>query len=161
MISRTYEYDARPPDLASVRTLTGLEYMRGILAGDFPRPPIAATLGFTLVEVAAGHALFEGTPDRFAYNPIGSVHGGWASTLLDSAMGCAVHTTLPAGRAYTTATLELKFVRPISDHTGLVRCEGKVIHGGSTLVTAEGRLTDSSGNLLAHGTTTCLVLTPR
>ena len=160
-VTRTYDYDARPFDAARALALSGLDYLRGILSGDFPAPPIAATLGFTIVEIAPGLAVFEGTPGRFAYNPIGAVHGGWAATLLDSAMGCAVHTTLPAGKAYTTVDLALHYVRAITERAGRLRCEGKVLHGGSSIATAEARLVGADGALYAHGTTTCLVMSPR
>jgi uncharacterized protein (TIGR00369 family) len=105
--------------------------------------------------------VFTGTPDRFVYNPLGTVHGGYAATLLDSAMGCAVHSTLPAGKAYTTVDLSISLVRAITERTGTVRSEAKVIHAGSSIVTAEGRIVGADGVLYAHGTTTCLVLSPR
>ena len=105
--------------------------------------------------------MFEGTPGRFVYNPIGSVHGGYAATLLDSAMGCAVHTTLPAGKAYTTVDLAVSYVRAITEKSGTLRTEANVIHAGSSIVTAAGRVVGSDGTLYAHGTTTCLVLSPR
>jgi uncharacterized protein (TIGR00369 family) len=159
--TRTYDYDTRPFDPATALAIPGIDYMRGIIRGDFPAPPITATLGFTIVEVDSGHAIFEGTPGRFVYNPIGSVHGGYAATLLDSAMGCAVHTTLPAGKAYTTVDLAVSYVRAITEKSGTLRAEAKVIHTGSSIVTAEGRVVGADGTLYAHGTTTCLVLTPR
>jgi uncharacterized protein (TIGR00369 family) len=141
--------------------MPGLDYMRSLQRGEFPPPPIAATMGFTLVEVEKGRAVFGGTPGRFVYNPIGSVHGGYAATLLDSAMGCAVHTTLPAGKAYTTVDLAVTYVRAITETSGTLRAEAKVIHTGNSIVTAEGRVVGADGTLYAHGTTTCLVLTPR
>jgi uncharacterized protein (TIGR00369 family) len=140
------------------RELTGMEYIRQIFEGELPPPPIAELMGFRGVEFEAGRAVFEMTPGPQHYNPIGSVHGGVALTLLDSAMGCAIHTTLDAGVGYTTLEVKTNFVRPITADTGLVRCEGVVIHGGSRVATAEGRLADASGRLLAHGTTTCLIL---
>ena len=160
-VTRTYDYDARAFDPAIARTMTGLDYMRGVLRCDFPGAPIAGTLGFTLSEVDTGRAVFTGTPDRFVYNPLGTVHGGYAATLLDSAMGCAVHSTLPAGKAYTTVDLSISLVRAITERTGTVRSEAKVIHAGSSIVTAEGRIVGADGVLYAHGTTTCLVLSPR
>ena len=161
MTARTYDYESRAFDPAVARSVSGLDYLRGIITGDYPAAPIAATLGFRPVEVDHGSAAFEGTPERFAYNPIGVVHGGWAATLLDSAMGCAVHTTLAAGKAYTTIDLAISLVRPLTDRTGRVRCEARVIHTGGTIVTAEGRVLDAAGVLYAHGTTTCLVMSPR
>lgn len=138
--------------------LSGLEMMRAIFAGELPPPPIAELLGFRGAEVEFGHAVFEFEPGPQHYNPIGSVHGGVAMTLLDSAMGCAVHSTLPAGVRYTTLEVKTNFVRPITAETGLIRCEGIVLHKGSRIATAEGKLTDASGRLLAHGTTTCLIM---
>lgn len=161
MIERTYQYESRAFDPAAAKAMSGLDYLRGLLRGDFPSAPIAATLGFAPVEVAEGRAVFEGTPDRFVYNPIGVVHGGWVATLLDSAMGCAVHTTLAAGKAYTTVDLSVSMVRGMTERTGRVRAEGKVLHVGSSVITAEGRVIGGDGTLYAHGTTTCLVLTPR
>ena len=157
-VTRTYDYDARAFDPAIARTMTGLDYMRGVLRGDFPGAPIAGTLGFTLSEVEAGRAVFTGTPDRFVYNPLGTVHGGYAATLLDSAMGCAVHSTLPAGVGYTTLEFKVNFARAITGDTGRVVCEGTLIHRGRTVATAEGRvIAEDTGKLLAHGTTTCLL----
>lgn len=160
-IARSYEYEARTPDLALMLSMSGLDYLRGILRGDYPAAPIAATLDFDLAEVDHGRAVFEGTPQRFAYNPLGSIHGGWVATLLDSALGCAVHTTLPAGKYYTTVDLAISLVRPLSERTQRVRCEAKIIHAGGSIATAEGRLLDDRGALCAHGTTTCLIMSPR
>jgi uncharacterized protein (TIGR00369 family) len=136
---------------------TGLEFLNGMLAGEFPRPPITDTLDFTLVEVEFGRAVFQGRPLLRHYNPLGSVHGGWFATLLDSALGCAVHTTMPVGKSYTTAELKVNIVRPLTTKVALVRAEGKVIHGGNRMATAEARLTGPDGKLYAHGSTTCFV----
>lgn len=139
--------------------IAGHAMMNAIARGEHPAPPISATLDFTLAEVGEGFAAFEGTPAEWMYNPLGTVHGGWIATLLDSALGCAVHTTLPPNRGYTTATLELKMVRPITAATGRVRAEARVVHGGNRMATAEGRLVAlADGKLLAHATTTCLIL---
>jgi uncharacterized protein (TIGR00369 family) len=135
-----------------------MEYFRAIVSGELPAPPISELMGFRAVEAEPGRALFEMEPGPQHYNPIGSVHGGVALTLLDSAMGCAVHTTLDAGVGYTTIEVKTNFVRPITSDTGLIRCEGVVLHKGSRIATAEGRLTDADGKLLAHGTTSCLIL---
>lgn len=159
--TRTYSYEARQPDVATMMSMAGLDYLRGILSGEFPAAPIAATLGFAPKEFEHGRAVFEGTPERFTYNPLGSVHGGWAATILDSAMGCAVHTTLPAGKGYTTVDLDVKLVRAITSRVGKLRCAAKIVHSGGSVATAQGRVTDEAGTLYAHGTTTCLVLTPR
>ena len=145
--------------LERVRELSGLDYMQRLIAGEFPPPPIAELLGFALVEVGDGRAVCRGTPGEQHLNPIGSVHGGYAATLVDSAMGCAVHTTLPAGVGYTTLELSVNLVRGISPATGPVLCEGTVIHAGRRTATAEARLTaEDGGALLAHAKTTCLIL---
>lgn len=160
-VARSYEYEARTPDFSLMLSMPGLDYLRGILRGDYPAAPISATLDFYPVEVDHGHAVFEGVPQRFAYNPLGGVHGGWAATILDSALGCAVHTTLPAGKYYTTVDLSLSLVRAISDKTKRVRCEATIVHAGSSVATAEAKLVDDRGQLCAHGTATCLVMSPR
>jgi uncharacterized protein (TIGR00369 family) len=132
--------------------------VRAIFGGELPPPPIAELLGFRGVEADPGRAVFEIEPGPQHYNPIGSVHGGVALTLLDSAMGCAVHTLLEPGVRYTTLEVKTNFVRAILADTGLVRCEGTVLHKGSRIATAEGKVTDSARRLLAHGTTTCLIM---
>jgi len=137
---------------------TGLEFLRGIIEGRFPAPPIMELIGFRLVEVERGRAVFECTPQLKHYNPIGTVHGGFAATLLDSCMGCAVHTTLPLGLGYTTLELKVNLIRSITVDTGQVRAEGRIINTGRRIATAEGRVTDVSGRVLAHGSTTCLVI---
>lgn len=145
------------PSAAAGRS--GMEVLRDVFSGKLPPPPITHTLGFRGVSVEEGRAVFEGEPGEHLYNPIGSVHGGFAMALLDSAMGCAIHTTLRAGEIYTTLEVKTNFVRPITAGTGLVRCEGVVIHRGGKIATAEGKLVAvESGKLLAHGTTTCLVI---
>ena len=149
---------ADPREVAAKgRELSGMDYIQAIFRGELPAPPISELMGFTGVLAEPGRAVFEMEPGPQHYNPIGSVHGGVALTLLDSAMGCAVHTLLEAGVGYTTLEVKTNFVRPITADTGLIRCEGVVIHEGSRIATAEGKLTDSSGKLLAHGTTTCLI----
>ena len=145
---------ARPEAVAGK---TGLEVMHAMLAGELPFPHIADTLDFSLVEVSPGEAVFQGTPQLKHYNPLGTVHGGWYATLLDSALGCAVHTMMPAGRAYTTAELSVNIVRAASHKTGPLRAIGKVIHCGRQLATAEARIVGPDGKLYAHATTTCLV----
>ena len=138
--------------------LTGLEFLRRITRGELPPPPIASLLGMRFEEMGEGRVVFSVEPAEYHYNPIGTVHGGLACTLLDSAMSCAVQSLLPAGVAYTTLELKVNFVRPMSQTTGKVLCEGKVIHLGSRIGTAEGRLYDEHGKLYAHGVTTCIVL---
>ena len=155
--TRTYTWDDPLAILADSVGLSGIEALRLMAAGEIPPPPIARTLGFGRFEVDEGRAVFEIEPAEFHYNPIGVVHGGLALALLDSAMGCAVHTTLPAGAAYTTLEVKANFVRPLTAATGLVRCVGSVVHGGRTVATAEGRIEDAAGKLYAHGTSTLLI----
>ena len=147
--TRTYTWDDPLELLALASGLSGLESLQLIQAGTLPPPPIAQTLGFGRIEVEEGRAVFEVEPAEFHYNPIGVVHGGLALALLDSAMGCAVHSTLPAGIAYTTLEVKANFIRALTASTGLVRCVGTVVHGGRTTATAE---------LYAHGTSTLLIL---
>jgi uncharacterized protein (TIGR00369 family) len=138
---------------------SGLEILKDVFERRLPPPPIAETMGFHGLHVEEGKAVFAGEPGEHLYNPIGVVHGGFAMTLLDSAMGCAVHSTLKAGERYTSVEVKTNFIRPITIETGPVRCEGVVIHRGGTIATAEGKLfAESSGKLLAHGTTTCLIV---
>jgi uncharacterized protein (TIGR00369 family) len=139
------------------RGLSGLEYLRKIVAGELPRPPISALMNFGLEELGEGFAVFTVEPAEYHYNPIGVVHGGLAATLLDSAMGCAVHSVLPAGTGYTTLEIKVNFIRPLTAGTGRVRCEARLIHRGGRTATAEGRVVDGAGKLYAHATTTCLV----
>ena len=138
------------------RELPAIELFRAMVAGKLPAPPIGVTMNFSLVEVEPGRVVFAGEADGRYLNPVGTIHGGWVATLLDSCMTCAVHSTLPAGQACTTVELKINFVRPLSEATGTVRAEGKVIHAGKTISTAEGKLTDAKGTLLAHGTTTAM-----
>jgi uncharacterized protein (TIGR00369 family) len=135
----------------------GLSFVRGLIDGTFPAPPITQTLGFTLIEAEHGRAAFSGTPQMRHYNPIGTVHGGFAMTLLDSALGCAVHSTLSKGETYTTLEVKVNLVRPLTKDTGPVRAEGRIIHRGRTLGTAEGDIKDASGKLYAHASTTCMI----
>ena len=156
--TRTYSWHDPADLLARFAGLTGLEALRLIQDGEVPPPPIAETLGFGGITVGPGSATFEIVPAEFHYNPIGVVHGGLALALLDSAMGCAVHTTLAVGVAYTTLETKVNFVRPLTASTGRVRCTGTLVHGGRTVATAEGRLVDADGKLYAHGTSTLLIL---
>lgn len=140
-----------------VRGRTGLQMMEAMLAGELPPPPIAETLDFGLVSVSLGEAIFQGKPQRRHYNPMGSVHGGWYATLLDSALGCAVHTTMPVGRGYTTLEFKVNLVRALNEKVPLVRAIGRVVHGGKQVATAEAELVGHDGRLYAHASTTCLV----
>jgi uncharacterized protein (TIGR00369 family) len=146
---------------AAARTMSGLEIMQALLAGRFPYPTITDTLDFFLIEVDKGTATFQGTPHAKHLNPMGTVHGGWYATLLDSAVGCAVQTMLEPGYAYTTAELSINLVRGARLDGGPLRAVGKVLHGGRQLATAEGKLVDARGRLYAHATTTCLVFEVR
>ncbi|MBR9903218.1 MAG: PaaI family thioesterase [Gammaproteobacteria bacterium] len=142
---------------AQIAGLSGLQIFEALLAGEIPPPPMADTLNFTLLRVGPGFALFQGQTRFSHYNPMGTVHGGWFATMLDTAMGCAVHSTLPPGRAYTTLELKLNLVRALTDAVPLVRAEGRLVHGGRQVATAEGRLIGPDGKLYAHASTTCLV----
>jgi len=149
------KYGVVPPDI--LKTYDGLNFLKGIVDGTLPQAPIAETLGFRLVEAEPNRAVFEGQPDLRYYNPIGTVHGGFAATLLDSALACAILTTMVKGETSTTLELKINYVRPITEDTGKVTAEGRVIHRGRTVATSEGDLKDASGRLYAHATTTCMV----
>lgn len=144
-----------------IANLTGLEMLRAMIAGDLPSPSIAATMGFRLLDVAPGLAVFEGAAGPHLLNPLGGVHGGVALTLIDSAAGCAVHTELPAGIGYTTVETKVNFTRPVPPDGSLMRCEGRVVTRGRQIATAEARLLSSEGKVLAHGTSTLIILPPR
>jgi len=141
-----------------MKSMSGLDFLQAIVDGRLPRPPISRTLDFALAAVEKGSATFEGHPAPDHYNPIGSVHGGYAATLLDSCMACAVQSTLAQGFGYTTLEFKISLVRGMTADTGAVRAIGTVLTTGRRIATAEGRLTDAQGRLLATGTTTCLVL---
>ena len=155
--SRPNEYGLVPPETAT--RMSGLELLQAMVNGALPGPLIAQTADFWIAEVEKGRIVFEGIPSMKFYNPLGTVHGGWISAILDSAMGCAVHSTLAAGQTYTTTSMTIHFVRPVFETTGKVRCEGVAVHGGSRLATSEARLWDEAGKLLAHGSEACLVMT--
>jgi uncharacterized protein (TIGR00369 family) len=143
--------------IEQARAMDGLTLFKGLLEGRFPAPPIGKALGFRVSEVELGRVVFDYTPVYDHYNPLGTVHGGIAATLLDSVMGCCIHTTLKAGIGYTTVEIKVNYVRAMTDKTGPVKAEGKVINVGSRIGTSEGKLYDGAGKLLAHGTTTCLI----
>jgi len=144
-------------DPREIAHLSGLEFFAAILEGKVPPPPIGKTLNFWPVEFEYGRAVFEGEPTRDFYNPIGSIHGSYAAALLDSCMSCAVHTTLAAFQAYTTLEYKINLTRGMSDKTGRIHAEGKIVQVGKRIGTAEGRIVDSQGRVLAHGNTTCLI----
>ena len=147
-----------PPEIA--QSMSGLDFLKGWLAGRHPAPPIQSVFDFRLVEVEHGRVVFSGTPDERYFNPLGTVHGGYAATLLDSCMGCAVHSVLAAGQGYTTLEIKVNYVRALTAQTGPVFAEGRVLHAGRQAATSEGFVRDAGGKLLAHGTTTCIVFTP-
>ena len=156
--TRTVQWEDPRPLGEAGRGLAGLEFLQKIARRELPPPPLAMLMNFELVEVSEGNATFAVVPAEYHYNPIGVVHGGLAATLLDSAMGCAVHSTLPAGAGYTTLEIKVNFIRAMTGETGRVRCEAKVVHVGARTATAEGRVIDEAGKLYAHGSTTCLIL---
>lgn len=142
---------------AQIAGRSGLQVFQALLTGEIPPPPMAVTLDFTLLRIEPGFAVFQGRPGFSHFNPMGTVHGGWFATMLDSALGCAVHSTLPAGNAYTTLELKLNLVRALTNAVPLVRAEGRLVHGGRQVATAEARLVGPDGKLYAHATTTCLI----
>lgn len=143
--------------LEDVSTFSGLELMRRVIDGTYAAPSIAERMNFALVEASEGRAVFRGMPSARHLNPLGGVHGGWAATLIDSALGCCVHTLLAPGEAYSTAEMKINYTRPITPQTGIVTAEGKIVHKGRTLAVSEARLTDENGKLLAFGTETCSI----
>ena len=153
--TKTFATGVVPMDAITARA--GLPFLKDIIDGKLPQAPICATLGFYLADAGDGFAAFEGLPEFRHYNPIGTVHGGFAATLLDSALGCAVFSTMAKGEAWTTLELKLNMVRPIGKDTGTVRAEGRIIHRGRTVATAEGTVKDRAGKLYAHASTTCMV----
>ncbi len=156
--TRTYSWDDPMETAARFAAQGGLDALRAVVDGEMPLAPISATMNFALVEVSEGRAVFAMTPDEYHYNPIGVVHGGVAATLLDSAMGCAVNSALPAGTSYTTLEIKVNYLRPMTSTTGPVRAEGTVIHLGRRMAVAEGRLTDGAGKLYATASTTCIIM---
>ena len=137
--------------------IDGLTLFQKILVGDAPMAPIADLMDFYLAEVEKGRIVYASKPSKKIYNPLGTAHGGYAATMLDSAMGCAVHTMLPAGKSYTTAELSINYIRPMFETTSEVHAIGTVLHSGRTVATAEGKILDANDKLIAHGTTTCVV----
>src|SRR6266487_4041399 len=158
--SRSHEWEDPAASAAAAHELDGTSFLREMQAGRIPPPPIAATLGFGLVSVEPGRAVFDITPAECHYNPIGSVHGGVCATLCDSACGCAVHSMLPAGAYYTSLDLSVKFLRPIIAATGRLICEGTVTHLGARTALAQARLTAEDGKLYAQATSSCLIFRP-
>ena len=158
---RDVRWDDPTVSVEAAGRLAGLPFLEAIRDGRLPSPPVSRLLGFTLADVEPGRAVFECEPSEAQYNPTGSVHGGVISTLLDSALSCAVHSTLAAGTGSTTVEIKVNFVRPVVVGAGQLRAEGRVIHAGSRLATAEARLTDQTGKLYAHAVGTCLIFAVR
>jgi uncharacterized protein (TIGR00369 family) len=157
---RTYGWRDPGATAAAARDLSGQDFFDAIARGSLPGAPIAHTLGFDPISVRDGVAIFELMPAEYHYNPIGTVHGGVISTLCDSACGCAVHSLLPAGAYYTSLDLSVKFLRPVTAGTGLVTCEGTVVHLGSRSALAQARLTGADGKLYAHATSSLMIFRP-
>jgi uncharacterized protein (TIGR00369 family) len=158
--TRTVSWDDPLISARAAPSMSGLEYLQAMERGELPPPPLMQLLNMGFQSAEAGRVVFSVEPAEYHYNPIGVVHGGLAATLCDSAMGCAIQSTLPAGVGYTTLELKVNFVRPLTVATGLVLCEGKVIHVGNRVGTAEARVTDRAGKLYAHATTTCMIMRP-
>lgn len=158
--SRTFTWSDPKIGARAAQSMSGLEYLRAMAGGEVPSAPLGATLGMSAESVEEGHVVFALDPAEYHYNPIGMVHGGVAAALLDSAMSCAIHTTLPAGTNYSTLEIKVNYVRAMTAETGRVRCEGTMIHVGGRTATAEGRVLDEAGRLYAHGTATCIILRP-
>lgn len=160
--SHSFTWDDPSPTWKAAVTMSGLEIWQAVAAGELPRPPIAASMDFSIPELEHGRVLFAAAAAGWMLNPLGSVHGGAIATLLDSAVGCAVHTTLPVGVSYTTLELKVNYVRAVPADAGVLHAEGTVIHRGGRVATADGRLTiAATGKLVAHASTTCLIIEPR
>jgi uncharacterized protein (TIGR00369 family) len=157
---RAYNWDDPSVSAQAAQASDGLAFLQGILAGRLPGAPIARTLDFQPVSAEPGVVVFSFTPAEFHYNPIGTVHGGVLSTLCDSACACAVQSMLPAGTYYTSLDLSVKFLRPVTSATGTMTCEGTVTHLGGRSALAEARLTDATGKLHAHATSSCMIFRP-
>lgn len=148
------------PGVARMADLAGLSAMQvfdAISEGRLPQPPMGETLDFIPIRIEPGKAVFQGRPNKRHYNPMGTVHGGWFAAMLDSALGCAVHSTLPAGKAYTTLELKVNLVRALTDAVPFVRAEGQLVHAGRQVATSEARIVGPDGKLYAHASTTCLI----
>jgi uncharacterized protein (TIGR00369 family) len=154
---RTYTWDDPGISAAAMAHRSGLEILRAMGTGEIPPPPMMHTLGMAGIEVDGGKVVFRLEPQEFHYNPLGTMHGGVLATLLDSAAGCAVHTTLPAGTAYTSLDLTVKYLRPVTVRSGTLRCEGTVLSRGSRTALAQAQVFDERDRLVAHATSSCLI----
>ncbi|MBC8171559.1 MAG: PaaI family thioesterase [Anaerolineae bacterium] len=159
-LKRSHTFEWEDPLIAAKagQTMSGLDYMKAMSQGELPPAPIALVMNLRFIEVEYGRIVATSQPLEYLYNPIGTVHGGYAATLLDTVMACAIHTTLPVGVGYTTLEIKVNYLRPITLATGMIYGEGKLIHAGRRMGTSEGRLTDAEGKLYAHGTTTCMIM---
>lgn len=156
--TRTITWEDPTSAIQTGKTISGIAYIKALQSGELPAPPIAVLLGMSIMEVSEGRVVFVAEPAEYHYNPLGTVHGGVMATLLDSALGCAVQSMLPAGTSFTTLELKVNYLRPVTTRTGTLYAEGKIIYVGGRTATAEGRLTDATGKLYAHGTTTCIIM---
>ncbi len=157
---RAYSWTDPAEAAAAAARLDGAEFLQAVLDGTLPAPPLMRTLDFAPISIRPGVVVFEFTPAEFHYNPIGSVHGGVLAAVCDSACGCAVHSTLPAGTSYTSLDLSIKFLRPVTSATGRMTCEGTVTQAGGRSALAQAQLTDSAGKLFAFATSTCMIFRP-
>ncbi|CAN1513183.1 PaaI HGG motif-containing thioesterase, possibly involved in aromatic compounds catabolism [Rhabdaerophilaceae bacterium] len=148
-------YAVLPPE--AFTSMSGIDTLQAMIVGQLPAPPMARTMGILLIEAEPGRVVFSGEPREEHFNPQGIIHGGWAATILDSALGCATHTTLASGEAYTTVEMKVNYLRPIFPGKGGFRCEAQVVNRGRTLCLTEARLVDSAGKLYAHGSETCMI----
>ena len=160
MLQRSHTLTWEDPTVGprAARTMSGIEYLRAMHSGELPGPPIASVIDLRFEVIEAGHVVLRGRPSEFHYNPMGVVHGGFAGTLLDSALGIATLSTLPQGLMFTTLDLHVNFVRALGLEAGDLRCIGDVVHGGKRIVTSFGRLEGLDGKLYAHASATCMVL---
>lgn len=158
--TRTITWNDPLPALQSLQTMSGIAYLKAMQSGDLPPPPITELIGMEVIEVSEGRVVFKAEPAEYHYNPLGTMHGGVMATLLDSAMGCAVQSLLPAGTGYTSLEIKVNYLRPITVATGTITCEGTIIHMGGRIASAQARLTDAAGKLYSHGTATCIILRP-
>jgi uncharacterized protein (TIGR00369 family) len=158
MPSRTFHWEDTSKGIEAITSIAGLDYLNAMHAGFLPLSPLVKTLDFGVDQIEKGKVVFSFLPQEFHYNPLGSVHGGVISALLDSAMGCTLHSVLEAGKGYTTLELKTNFLKAITIKTGLLKATGKILHIGSRTALLEADITDSSGKIYAHGTSTCLIL---
>jgi uncharacterized protein (TIGR00369 family) len=157
-LATTRQFTPQPLPREQLAGLSGRETLEKVLNGELPAPPFAPTMLIDLIEVGEGCIAFSGQPDFSFLNPMGTVHGGWIATILDSAMGCAVHSTLKPGQLYTTTAMSINYVRPLMADSGAVRCEATTVYSGARMATSEGRLIDGKGRLIAHGSESCMIL---